>query len=100
ALTGNSLNNQQPEYTGVAVSEETVLKALALILDTNTHPLLIVDNEAGLRVGVIVGCLRKAQGWALTSIIEEFRRFVGGRAMIQNEQFIELFDTDLVNLPS
>jgi tyrosine-protein phosphatase OCA1 len=50
-------------------------------------------------VGAVVGCLRKIQGWHLSSIFEEYRRFAGSKVRLQNEQFIELFDTDLVTIP-
>ena len=47
----------------------------------------------------MVGCLRKLQGWNLTSTLEEYRRHAGPKIRLLNEQFIELFDTDLVNVP-
>jgi tyrosine-protein phosphatase OCA1 len=46
--------------------------------------------------GTVIACLRKLQRWNLTSIFEEYRRFTKHTARVQNEQFIELFDTDLV----
>ena len=66
------------------------------------------------RTGTVVGCYRKLQRWALSSILEEYRRYAGMKVRILNEQvgdispipgrksidgweqFIELFDTDLV----
>lgn len=50
--------------------------------------------------GAVVGCLRKIQQWHLSSIFEEYRRFAGSKVRLQNEQFIELFDTDLVTIPA
>jgi tyrosine-protein phosphatase OCA1 len=50
-------------------------------------------------IGAVVGCLRKIQQWHLSSIFEEYRRFAGSKVRLQNEQFIELFDTDLVSIP-
>ena len=47
----------------------------------------------------MIGCLRKLQGWNLTSTLEEYRRHVGPKIRVLNEQFIELFDTDLVMVP-
>lgn len=46
-------------------------------------------------IGVVIGCLRKLEKWSLVSIFEEFRRFTNAR-LVEHEQFIELFDTDLV----
>lgn len=47
-----------------------------------------------------MGCFRKLQRWSLTSIFEEYRRYAGSKVRILNEQFIELFDTDLVRIPA
>jgi tyrosine-protein phosphatase OCA1 len=83
------------------ISEETALKALDIILDTSQYPLLVMCNLGRHRTGTVVGCLRKVQKWNLTSILEEYRRYAGTKVRLTNEQFIELFDTDLVKaLPS
>ncbi|CAG8554634.1 10229_t:CDS:2 [Paraglomus occultum] len=92
----------QAQYLGVIssvnawdpVTEEVVLEALELILDPRNHPMIVMCN-----LGTIVGCLRKLQRWNLTSIFEEYRRYAGPKVRLLNEQFIELFDTDLVRLP-
>jgi tyrosine-protein phosphatase OCA1 len=44
--------------------------------------------------------MRKLQRWNLTSIFEEYRRYAGPKVRLLNEQFIELFDTDLVGIPT
>jgi tyrosine-protein phosphatase OCA1 len=59
----------------------------------------MTDGTLYLSVGAVVGCLRKIQQWHLSSIFEEYRRFAGSKVRLQNEQFIELFDTDLVTIP-
>ena len=83
------------------LSEETVLKALSIILDSNNHPLHIMDHLGRHQTGTVLGCLRKAQQWSLTSIFDEYRRFASSSKMRpMNEQFIELFDTDLVRVPA
>ena len=48
--------------------------------------------------GTLVGCLRKLQRWNLTAILEEYGRSAGSKVREANEQFIELFDTDLVSM--
>eukprot|EP00937_MAST-01D_sp_MAST-1D-sp2_P004699 g4699.t1 len=78
------------------VTEETVLGALQHMLDPRSYPLLICCHLGRTRTGSVVGCLRKLQRWHLSSIYEEFRRYCGGKVRLKNEQFIELFDTDLV----
>ena len=37
--------------------------------------------------------------WNLTSILEEYRRYAGQKVRLLNEQFMELFDTDLISVP-
>ena len=81
------------------VSEETVLEGLHVLLDPSAYPLLVMCNLGRHRTGTMIGCLRKLQGWNLTSILEEYRRHAGSKFRQLNEQFIELFDTDLVPLP-
>ena len=52
------------------------------------------------RTGTLVGCLRKLQRWNLTCILEEYRRHcITSKFRLLNEQFIELFDIDLVQVP-
>ncbi|KAK5584561.1 hypothetical protein ACTFIV_010895 [Dictyostelium citrinum] len=78
------------------ISEEIVISALKIILNPDNYPLHIMCNLGRHRTGTVVGCLRKLQRWNLTSIFEEYRRFAGSKVRLLNEQFIELFDTDLV----
>eukprot|EP00824_Muranothrix_gubernata_P014457 TRINITY_DN30033_c0_g1_i1.p1 TRINITY_DN30033_c0_g1~~TRINITY_DN30033_c0_g1_i1.p1 ORF type:complete len:493 (+),score=56.00 TRINITY_DN30033_c0_g1_i1:52-1479(+) len=81
------------------ISEETVLAALEIILNPQNHPLHVMCNLGRHRTGTLIGCLRKLQRWNLTSILEEYRRYAGSKVRLMNEQFIELFDTDLVRIP-
>jgi len=81
------------------ISEDVVISALRLILDTSLYPLAMMCNLGRHRTGTVVGCLRKLQRWNLTSIFEEYHRYAGITVRLVNEQFIELFDTDLVALP-
>ncbi|KAJ3365128.1 tyrosine-protein phosphatase required for protection against superoxide stress (By similarity) [Allomyces javanicus] len=95
------------EHLGVAtsvnawdpISEEIVLEALEVILNPRNYPLIIMCNLGRHRTGTVVGCLRKLQRWNLTSIFEEYRRYAGPKVRLLNEQFIELFDTDLCRVP-
>ncbi|KAJ1930872.1 tyrosine-protein phosphatase required for protection against superoxide stress (By similarity), partial [Linderina pennispora] len=81
------------------ITEDTILEAFNLILDKANHPMAIMCNIGRHRTGTVVGCLRKLQRWNLASIFEEYRRFAGPKVRMLNEQFIELFDTDLVRIP-
>jgi protein tyrosine/serine phosphatase len=76
---------------------ETVVRdTLQIILDKSKYPVLITCKFGRYLSGVVIGCLRKYQKWSFISIFEEYRRFGGLRYQQPHEQFIELFDTDLV----
>eukprot|EP01041_Mallomonas_annulata_P014923 gene14923-31683_t len=80
------------------VAEETVIEALKVILDRSNYPILITCKFGKSLTGAVVGCLRKLQRWSMVSVFEEYRRFCGSKVQQQHEQFIELFDTDLVTV--
>ena len=77
-----------------------MLQALSIILDSSNYPLGVMDHLGRHRVGTVLGCLRKVQQWSLTSIFDEYRRYADSKVRLMNEQFIELFDTDLVRVPA
>jgi len=81
------------------MSEDVVVAAFDAILDPNSYPLHIMCHLGRHRTGAVIGCLRKLQRWNLASILSEYRRYAGTKVRIMNEQFIELFDTDLVSIP-
>jgi len=95
-----SLGDEAPTTPWKPTSEDVVLTALDVLLDPERAPLLIMCYPGRHRTGTVVGCLRKLQRWNLTSVFEEYRRFAGAKVRLMNEQFIELFDTDLVRVPS
>jgi hypothetical protein len=87
------------DVTWKPVSEELVKETLEFVLNTDNHPVMIMGSSGINETGTVVGCLRRLQGWNLSSIIDEYRRFAGSKGKNVNELFIELFDTDLVTLP-
>ena len=91
-----SPNRNQSNST---VGEEMVTKALRLLMRRKHYPILITCKTGRALTGCVVACLRKLQGWSLISIFEEYRRFSGFRPQQKHEEFIELFDTDLVQAP-
>lgn len=82
------------------MSEEVVLSAMELLLDPTMYPIHVMCSQGRHRTGTVMGCLRKLQRWSLSSIVEEYHRFADAKGRLANEQFIELFDTDLINIPS
>eukprot|EP01004_Peranema_trichophorum_P010218 NODE_8988_length_629_cov_35.065217_g8360_i0.p1 GENE.NODE_8988_length_629_cov_35.065217_g8360_i0~~NODE_8988_length_629_cov_35.065217_g8360_i0.p1 ORF type:complete len:165 (-),score=14.48 NODE_8988_length_629_cov_35.065217_g8360_i0:65-559(-) len=80
------------------VTEGVIVQALRVILDPTHYPVLVCCGVGRHRTGTLIGCLRKLQNWNLTSILAEYRRFAGNKQRLENEQFIELFDTELVSM--
>jgi len=78
--------------------EEAVIQCLDMMLDPLYYPLLVSCKLGRHKTGMVIGCLRKLMRWSLTSIFAEYQRYAHG-TRLQNEQFIELFDSDLVNIP-
>lgn len=82
-------------------AEEMVTESLNVIADKANYPVLVSCKSGKNLTGVVIACLRKLQRWSLISIYEEYRRYAGGsRLQQQHEQFVELFDTDLIHLGS
>jgi len=81
------------------ISEQLVIDALHYLLDRRSYPVLVMCNLGRHRTGTVIGCLRRLQNWSLSAIFDEFRRFTGAKSSPQHEQFIELFDTELVAVP-
>jgi tyrosine-protein phosphatase OCA1 len=94
-MTGGEKTN-----AGQRISEQLVLGALRVLLHPDSYPLIVMCNLGRHRTGTVIGCLRRVQTWCLSSIIDEFRRFAGSNSSPMHEQFIELFDPELVELPA
>ena len=83
-------------------SDEIAKDALEMILNKELYPLVLTGSRSssGLEVAALVGCLRRVQNWALTSILFEFRLFAPSAPVYDvNRQFLERFDTSLVSIP-
>jgi hypothetical protein len=50
----------------------------------NRRPLLVHCTKGTHRTGCVVGCLRKLEGWSLTPIFDEYRRFAGTKVCAAN----------------
>ncbi|KAJ3013994.1 hypothetical protein HKX48_005406 [Thoreauomyces humboldtii] len=82
------------------VSEELIKEGLECILNLVNQPVLVTCATGLHDTGTLMGCLRKLQSWNFNSNIVEYRSYTGGQGRYVNEQFIELFDMDLVTLPT
>lgn len=81
------------------ISAQLVLDAFHILLNPDRYPVILMCNLGRHRTGTVIGCLRRLQLWSLSSIVDEFRRYTGLKQSTIHEQFIELFDTDMVELP-
>ncbi|TYZ60454.1 hypothetical protein PybrP1_009405 [[Pythium] brassicae (nom. inval.)] len=82
------------------VSEGMAKEAIEHILDQRRHPILVMCKTGVHFAGTIIGCLRRLQNWSLTATIDKYRNLASSiKTRFENEQFIELFDVDLVTLP-
>lgn len=82
------------------MDEELVLSAMEILLDGANYPIYVLCRQGRHRTGTVIGCMRKLQMWSLSSIFEEYHRHAEMKGRLQNEQFIELFDTDLIHVPA
>ncbi|KAF1318976.1 hypothetical protein FI667_g13504, partial [Globisporangium splendens] len=93
----------------VDIPEYGIVAALKAVLDKRNHPMLIHCNKGKLthylmfvmeqhRTGCLVGSLRKVQKWAFSSIFDEYIRFSAPKPRMMDQQFIELFKTEKVEL--
>lgn len=69
--------------------------AMAAIVDTRNHPLLIHCNAGKHRTGCVSGCVRKLQGWPLVSIFSEYLHFTGSKPRLADQMFIEMYQPQL-----
>jgi tyrosine-protein phosphatase OCA1 len=81
------------------LTENLVLAVLKVLLDASCYPVLVTCETGRYRTGTVIGCLRKLQRWSLSSVVDEYRRYAGSKGRLDNEEFIELFDTDLMSFP-
>jgi len=90
----------KPDETWKPVTEELIKETLEIVLDINYHPVMVMCASGIHQTGTLVGCLRRLQNWSLNSILAEYKSYASHRSTrFGDEQFIELFDVDLVTLP-
>eukprot|EP00124_Ichthyophonus_hoferi_P000816 Ihof_evm2s34 gene=Ihof_evmTU2s34 len=82
------------------LNEEIIKEGLELVLDRLKHPIMVMCTFGIHQTGILVGCLRRLQRWNLNSILYEYNMYAREKGRYMNVQFIEIFDLDLVTLPS
>lgn len=76
----------------VKISADLITDAMKVLLSPENHPILIHCNRGKHRTGCLVGVLRRLQGWSLTIIFDEYRKFAAPKERSMDQQFIELYD--------
>lgn len=72
----------------VDIPDDGIAAALSAVLDRRNHPMLIHCNKGKHRTGCLVGCLRKVQRWAFSSIFDEYIRFSYPKARMMDQQVL------------
>lgn len=76
----------------VIISSELITEAMKIVLNPANHPILIHCNRGKHRTGCLIGVLRRLQGWSLTIIFDEYRKFAAPKERPMDQQFIELYN--------
>lgn len=76
----------------VKISSDLITEAIKIVINPANHPILIHCNRGKHRTGCLVGVLRRLQGWSLTIIFDEYRKFAAPKERPMDQQFIELYD--------
>lgn len=61
----------------VEASMPDMREALEFSLDPAHHPILIFCNRGRHRVGLLSALKRRTEGWSLTMLLDEYKRFFG-----------------------
>ena len=70
-------------------------------MSCNARPHYHYTIRTGMHLtGTAVACLRRWQQWNLASILHEYRMFADSKSRYVTEQYIELFDCDLITDPT
>ncbi|CAM9593416.1 unnamed protein product [Scytosiphon promiscuus] len=70
---------------------EEVQFAVQEMSDPSNHPMLVHCNKGKHRTGCLIGCFRRTQGWAVSSIFEEYTHFASPKDRLVDQRYIELF---------
>ncbi|KAI9676753.1 MAG: hypothetical protein M1829_002848 [Trizodia sp. TS-e1964] len=76
----------------VKIPSQDITRALLIILNRENHPILIHCNKGKHRTGCVVGCLRKIQRWAISTIFQEYRDHAEPKIRMLDQQLIDLYD--------
>ena len=94
-------DNEKPISHSINELEDWVKKSLELIITLSSQgTILLIGSDETCFDCLLIGCLRKVQEWTLIPILNEFRMLSNQKRIFDLEQFIELFNHDMVNFTS
>lgn len=67
------MKDTRPMGSWKPISEVVIKEGLELVLQKEAHPIIVLCASGIHQTGLLVGCLRKLQGWLLTSVLHEYR---------------------------
>ena len=88
------LDSSQP------IADSVIKRALELVLNPATLPVLVCDFGGLHQVGILVGVLRRLQHWNLNSVLGEYKSFAAHRSRFVIEQYIEMYNLGKVIIPN
>ena len=68
-----------------------ISRVLSVVMNVQSHPVLMHCEDGNHQTGLVCACLRKAQQWSLSSIYAEFSLFNGGKHNLMVQQFVDLY---------
>ncbi|KAK3360895.1 tyrosine phosphatase family-domain-containing protein [Lasiosphaeria ovina] len=77
-MCANGIKHHVVDMKGTKKEEipiATMKTILGLVLGRENHPLLVHCNHGRHRTGCVVGVIRKASGWDLTEVLDEYKQY-------------------------
>lgn len=74
-----------------SIDEQTLRQVVFEVLNEANRPVLIHCNKGKHRTGTVVGCIRKARNWALSSIFNEYLLYASPKTRLEDQSLIESF---------
>ncbi|ETN40460.1 uncharacterized protein HMPREF1541_04737 [Cyphellophora europaea CBS 101466] len=96
-ISTNGINHHQIPILAnkdekIFTDAETVNKVLSIMLEPANYPLLLHCNKGKHRTGCMTACFRKATGWCLEDVLEEYVTYSTPKSRALDKTFIEHFD--------
>lgn len=80
--------NQEP-FT--CMSSLMINDVIAFLLSPENRPCLLFCTKGTHRVNCVISCIRKAQGWSMSSITQEYELFSGEEISSLDLQFVDRY---------